>query len=127
LFAPDPDHQNHRLKIVFAYSDLSTSEWASPEWADQGVGERFRGSRWTEYFDNIISRQNSAAWPAMLNYYVSLQQARDPARPIIQATLFKRTAPIVLPPVSDWRSRRAALTWRPWKELMVQSYAEGKD
>jgi hypothetical protein len=127
MFTPDPDNQNHRLKIVFAYSDLNTSEWASPEWGDQGVGERFRGSRWTEYFDNIISSQNSAARPAMLNYYVGLQQAGDPARRITRATLFMRTATIILPPVSDWRSRRAALTWGPWRELMVQNYADGKD
>jgi hypothetical protein len=68
LFAPIPDHQNHRLHADIVYDDTTVVEWNSPEWQSQTPWQRFTGHRESEFIENIWLDTNSVAWRDFARY-----------------------------------------------------------
>jgi hypothetical protein len=53
MFAPEPDHMNHRLHVVVEFASGKQREWRSPDWPERSNWRRFVTSRELEYYDEI--------------------------------------------------------------------------
>lgn len=69
MFAPEPDRQNHRLIAEITSDDNHVlATWSTPYWPDWSPTRRFRKHRWTEFYDNVWTNDNSACWPVLARH-----------------------------------------------------------
>lgn len=105
LYAPVPDHQNHRISAeLIAGDDHVIARWHSPEWRKQSAAKRFCQHRWTEYYDNIWGINNAPLWPSLARYIVASTPQRpfDPDERPTQVKLIAETRVLSDPQGNRW-------------------------
>jgi hypothetical protein len=122
MFAPEPDRSNHRLCIVLRDAAGQERAWHSPEWKQQHWRQRFLGSRWTEYIDNLPD--NEAAWPAVLDYMATLTARREPTFRVHEAVLLEKSMLIPAPDAHHWPRYEFREAWQEWRVLHRTTYGE---
>jgi hypothetical protein len=105
MFAPMPDHQNHRVTAeVMSSFEHVAGRWSMPNWREFSTAERFRLHRWNEYYDHVWMNNNQVCWPALAlhalrnaKYETSLTE--DPPK---QVKLMVETVTFPLPTGTRW-------------------------
>jgi len=69
MFAPEPDHQNHRVTAeVMSSFEHVAGHWSMPRWRELSLAEHFRQHRWNEYYDHVWLNNNQVCWPALAQH-----------------------------------------------------------
>ena len=70
LFAPTPDHVNVRIGATLEGANGHRVVWSQPDWNAMTPWTKMRMFRQMSYYDNIWRGENSAAWPALIEWLV---------------------------------------------------------
>lgn len=77
LFAPEPDKVNSYISAEVRFADNRSAFIRSPQWRIMSASERFMNFREAEYFDQLRLDNNSAAWPALCDYWGNTTEHPD--------------------------------------------------
>jgi hypothetical protein len=105
MFAPVPDHQNHRLsaEIMSSFEHVA-GQWTMPNWREYPPTRRFWMHRWSEYYDHVWANHNTVCWPALAQHALrsaKYSQAADDEPPR-QVKLMVETVTFPRPSGDRW-------------------------